>query len=159
MSILCGRCGTVNYHPGLKLINFKKIRGGKDFRGKGFAVQRLNKQKFCPASVYTHVYIYIYTYTRSICCVYKCFCRAEIQSWNNIQGKPFLCIIFKSTYMLRCSIIHKKLPPLGTSSWKPLIRFDPFLFVQLTARAVCDELAQRIWNRCRLRRSYGTMMS
>ena len=56
MSISRGRCGTVNIHPVFKLINQKALPAGKltrDSRGKGFAVRRLNKHNFCPASAYT----------------------------------------------------------------------------------------------------------
>ena len=60
MSILRGRCGTVNIHPVLNLINYIKSFSRveidrthvdlKDSRRKGFAVGRLNKHNFCPAS-------------------------------------------------------------------------------------------------------------
>ena len=65
MSILRGRCGTVNIHAVLNLINYRKSfsRGEidrnhvdlKDSRGKGFALRRLKKHNFCAASVWTHV--------------------------------------------------------------------------------------------------------
>ena len=58
MSILRGRCGMVNIHPVLNKKTKKLFPGGnwpescwqKDSRGKGFAVRRLNKHSFCPAS-------------------------------------------------------------------------------------------------------------
>ena len=63
MSILRGRCGTVNYHPVLKLINRlksfsgveidqnhvdKRILGGKGLQYKS------KKHNFCPASALRH---------------------------------------------------------------------------------------------------------
>ena len=59
MSILHGRCGTVNIHSVLNLINSRAFPGWKLTRimltkrileEKGFAVGRLKKHNFCPAS-------------------------------------------------------------------------------------------------------------
>ena len=57
------------YSPGFKfnkLKSFSRVEIDrthvdlKDSRGKGFAVRRLNKHNFCPASVYIYISIYIY---------------------------------------------------------------------------------------------------
>ena len=61
MSILRGRCGTVNYHPVRFKFNKLKSFSGVEIdqnhvdkrilRGKGFAVGRVKRHNFCPASV------------------------------------------------------------------------------------------------------------
>ena len=63
MSILRGRCGTVNYHPVSPRLKFDKLKSFSGVEidqnhvdkrilgGKGFAVGRLKRHNFCPASV------------------------------------------------------------------------------------------------------------
>ena len=66
------------YSPGFKfnkLKSFSRVEIDrthvdlKDSRGKGFALRRLNKHNFCPASVYRHPpYWFLHVFIRYITC-------------------------------------------------------------------------------------------